>query len=40
EVAIPAKMDGTTLAFILKHNTSQANVKFFGASLVWAAKSF
>jgi len=40
EVAIPAKMDGTTLAFILKHKTSQANVKFFGASLVWAAKSF
>ncbi|KKK66127.1 hypothetical protein LCGC14_2967220, partial [marine sediment metagenome] len=26
EVAIPAKMDGPTLAFMLKHKTSQANV--------------
>ncbi len=40
EVAIPAKMDGPTMAFLLKHKTSQANVKFYGMSLAWAPKSF
>jgi len=40
DIAIPAKMDGVTLAFLLEHKTSQANVKFYGASLLWAPKSF
>lgn len=40
EVAIPARMDGPTLAIMLKHRTSQANVKFYGMSLAWAQKTF
>ena len=40
DFGIPAKMDGPTLAIMLKHKTSQANVKFYGMSLAWAQKTF
>ena len=40
ELAIPAKFDGPTLAFKLRHPGNKTGVKFYGISLAWAPKVF